>query len=390
MCRTFRVVSCGILSIASMFCTSIVVAQNRANSNDLFGGEGIDITQLRPAETAPESLPLADPVVPAAIALPAQAAPNAGAPEDLCRCVGEDSSAEQVARIYKALRSPLKEAGLDYTEQPLEEVVSLLQEEYDIPIKLDLPAMKEIKSEPDRPVSVNLHGISLGAALRLMLKELDLTYGIHDEILLITSEDAEQQRLQTCVYDVRDLMHDGKRGNDFDTLIDSIVSCIATESWAENGGGESEIRPMQPGFLIISQTGSVHDEIRGLLNTIRQLKARPIPAAADARNQTPSSEEVVTQAYRLQFGNATVTDELRTQVRDLIVKSLPDERWDGRVADGQSVLLAVMNDRVVVRHKPEVQALVEELLIDSGIVAADSANFRGCLMSRPAESGGKK
>ncbi|MEM1304267.1 MAG: hypothetical protein AAGG46_05190, partial [Planctomycetota bacterium] len=30
---------------------------------------------------------------------------------------------------------------------------------------------------------------------------------------------------------------------DFDSLIDLIVSTVASETWAENGGGEAEIRP---------------------------------------------------------------------------------------------------------------------------------------------------
>jgi hypothetical protein len=37
---------------------------------------------------------------------------------------------------------------------------------------------------------------------------------------------------------------------DFDSLIDLITSTVATESWAENGGGQAEIRPFPTGVMI--------------------------------------------------------------------------------------------------------------------------------------------
>ena len=37
---------------------------------------------------------------------------------------------------------------------------------------------------------------------------------------------------------------------DFDSLIDLIVSTVATETWAENGGGEAEVRPFPTGVLV--------------------------------------------------------------------------------------------------------------------------------------------
>jgi hypothetical protein len=369
MTHAFRFTSGAILALGAIFSTTFAVAQNQNNADPFggIGGEGVE-APLVPAAAAPQ---LAQPGEPAAIrelALPAIAGAPTGVPDDLCRCVGGDTSMESAARIHEALRSPLREAGLDFTDAPLEEAITFLQQEYGIPTRFDGAALKDASIQADTPTTVNLHGISLGAALRLMLKELGLTYTIHDEVLLITTPDAAKTQLQTCVYDIRDLLKDTKRGKDFDAIIDSIVACIATESWAENGGYEAEIRPLDPGFLIISQTQTVHDEIRGLLGTIRQLKAHPIAGAASVAPPSASADEVVTQFYRLQFGNSAVTDELRNQVRDLIVKGLPEAGWNGKLDSGQSVAVQVLNDRVVVRHKPAVQEMVEELLADSGIL----------------------
>jgi hypothetical protein len=272
-----RLASCVVVATGALFVATAAFAQQRASNSFPFGTDRIDLAQLVPAEPTPESPLPEHPVLPDRTQQ-RTGGPAVGAPsDDLCHCVGDDSSTSAVARIRAALRAPLKEAGLNYVDQPLEEVVNLLQEEYGIPIKFDTAALKELGVETDQPVTVNLRGISLGAALRLLLNQLGLTYAVHNEVLMITTPDAEEVRLQTCVYDVRDLL---QQGQDFDSLIDAIVACVATQSWAENGGDASEIRPLPPGFLIISQTAAVHDEIRGLLGTIRRMASRSAPTAA--------------------------------------------------------------------------------------------------------------
>ena len=116
------------------------------------------------------------------------------------------ATGEAEQRIESALRSPLRGTGLDFTDTPLEEVVNLLQDDYDIPIQIDVPALDEIGIAPDEPVTVNLHGVSLRSALRLMLKNLQLTYIIQDEVLMITTPEAADQELVVKVYPVADLV----------------------------------------------------------------------------------------------------------------------------------------------------------------------------------------
>ncbi len=60
---------------------------------------------------------------------------------------------------------------------------------------------------------------------------------------------------------------------DFDSLIDLIISTVASETWAENGGGEAEIRPFPTNLsLVVSQTQAVHEEIADLLEQLRRLQ----------------------------------------------------------------------------------------------------------------------
>jgi hypothetical protein len=212
-------------------------------------------------------------------------------PGKRCRCVGESDS-ESVATIEKVLRSALASAGLNFTDAPLEKVAGSIRDTYQIPVQLDLPALEEIGVDAGEPVTTNLHGVSLRSALRLMLEPLGLTYIIRNEVLLITAPEVAEAELTTCVYDVRDLVQRTRGSVDFDPLIDTIISCVASETWAENGGGESDIRPLQPGFLVVSQAASVHEEIEGLLNTIREMNGGPVAAYG---GPNASLDELVTE-----------------------------------------------------------------------------------------------
>ena len=109
-------------------------------------------------------------------------------------------------RISDALTSPLKSTGLDFTEEPLESVVNFLQDEYDIPIQLDTPSLEDAGLTVDEPVTVNLKNITLRSALRLMLKRMQLTYVIRDEVLMITTPEEAEADLIAKVYPVADLV----------------------------------------------------------------------------------------------------------------------------------------------------------------------------------------
>jgi hypothetical protein len=333
-----------------------------------------DEKELRYAEVSADS-PFVDPVPGADVAEseksilakpPKQLDGAEAGKQELCRCVAGDAQA--VAKIENVLRGPLHSSGIDFTDTPLEEVLNLLQDEYNIPIQLDKPALEEIGLGADEPITVKLNSISLQAALRLMLKAKQLTYIIQDEVLLITTPEEAESILVTCVYDVRGLIS-GTRGKSFDELIDTIVSCVATETWAENGGGEAEIRPLNPGLLVITQTRAVQEEIRGLLGAIRQVKQER-PEGQNAAADDEGEDEVVTHSYMLRLKPTDDVNAMRKQVEELIVKSLPEANWDDRLNNGQAVSLTVFHDRVVVRHKPSIHDKVEELLTDSGIAVS--------------------
>jgi hypothetical protein len=107
------------------------------------------------------------------------------------------------AKIRKALDEKTK---IDFTDQPLQDVVTYLHDLHGIEIQLDLKALEDASIGPDTPVTRNLQGITLRSALRLMLGALDLTYIIKNEVLLITTPDKAANELTTKVYPVADLV----------------------------------------------------------------------------------------------------------------------------------------------------------------------------------------
>ena len=294
---------------------------------------------------------------------------------EYCQCVGRFPAS--VKKIEHVLRGPLDSAGIDFTDQPLSDVVSQLQDAYGIPIQVDRAALEAIGVSLDEPVNLNVHNISFQSALRLMLKNLQLTYIITDEVLMITTSDEAEKRLKVCVYDVHNIV-----GNDeqaLNALIKTISASTASGSWSENGGNAPDIHVVKPALLVVSQSQAVHEDIRDLLTTIRNVRGKSAESSDHAEHShgskhAASGNDVVTRSYLLQLNPTNDVGTMRSQVRELIVSSLPDETWTGRLADGQAVTLSVFHDRIVVRQTAAVQEKVEKILADSGIATLAIAN----------------
>lgn len=94
---------------------------------------------------------------------------------------------------------------IDFLETPLSEIVAVLEEEHGIEIEIDARSLDEIGLSTDTPITKRLSGISLRSALKLMLRDLGLTYLIEDEVLQITTPDTAETRLITKVYPIKDL-----------------------------------------------------------------------------------------------------------------------------------------------------------------------------------------
>ncbi len=200
---------------------------------------------------------------------------------DFCQCIGENSAA--VARIEQTLRAPLHSTGLEFQATPLVDVLSQIQSDYGLPIQLDKPALEEAAIASDTQIDASIHNTSLLAALRLILYRTQLTYVIHDGYLLVTTQEVAEKSLKICVYDVRNTVGNNEP---LEPLINVIVSCVAKDTWAKNGKGDAEIRPIKPGLLVITQSQAVQDEIRALLTTLDEMRNRHPAASASSAPHT--------------------------------------------------------------------------------------------------------
>jgi tetratricopeptide (TPR) repeat protein len=108
-------------------------------------------------------------------------------------------------RIYDALDKTVE--SLDFQETPLRDVINQLKDKFDIPIIADKKAFEDAGLDLDTTViTQNVSGISLRSALRLLLGDVDLTYLIKDEVLMITTKDKAAENLVIKVYPVGDLV----------------------------------------------------------------------------------------------------------------------------------------------------------------------------------------
>jgi hypothetical protein len=96
-------------------------------------------------------------------------------------------------------------------ETPLREVLKYIKAatqgpgDDGIPIYVDPVGLNEAARTLESPVTLDLEGVPLKTTLRLLLKQLGLTYTVKDGLLTITSEGSDNQPTEVRVYPVADL-----------------------------------------------------------------------------------------------------------------------------------------------------------------------------------------
>ena len=197
-----------------------------------------------------------------------------------------------------------KDAALEFMDASLEELAEYLREEHQLPVLIDNRALDDVGLGSDTPVTVDLRGISLGAALRLTLKNLDLTWVVNNEVLKITTPEEAERELLTCVYPVHDLVGSqpvfGAHRAYWDPIVTTrslrqlvaqLTSCAAPRSW-DQVGGAGAIEPVVPwGVLVISQTADVHRQVAAQLKVCRKVASRQ-PASEQVQTQQPEVLEL--------------------------------------------------------------------------------------------------
>ena len=195
------------------------------------------------------------------------------------------------AAVHQALKKQVK---IDYAGEPLKQVVKELQTKLGVPIFLDARALADAGIAKDVPVTFTIAKVSARAAIALMLRSLQLTTTVQHGVLVITTPEEAENRLDVRVYDAADLVvrdpHD-EGSPDFDQLIDTITHCIHPTTW-DDVGGPGSITPFEsPGIkaLVFSQTDEVHEDVEDFLATLRAIRDRKANIGKAAVSSAPDA-----------------------------------------------------------------------------------------------------
>ncbi|WP_182866808.1 hypothetical protein [Stieleria mannarensis] len=157
------------------------------------------------------------------------------------------NAAEQ--RINAALDD---QTTIQFIETPLAEAMQTLSAQHDIPIVIDRRALEEIGLDADVGTTIGLTNVSLRSALRLMLRDLDLTYMIKDEVMQITTVEAAEDNLIVEMYVLPANL--AAKSND---VIKVLTATVVPDTW-ETLGGNSTAMAIDH-VLILSTTSDVHE-----------------------------------------------------------------------------------------------------------------------------------
>ncbi len=227
-------------------------------------------------------------------------------------------------RILAALAEPTQ---MEFVETPLQYALAYLSDLHDIPLVPLVPQLNSAGLGVDVPVTKFLKGISLRSALRLMLIELDLTFVIRDQALLITTIDDAESYLEQKAYPLGDLVGVNlervaypvgdlvQRAGEADilSLADFVTSTISPASW-DRVGGPGTCRVVSGDWLLVSQSSFVHEQVQSLLRETRLALHPDAPRSRPIVPQTSADRKIIAaleQPCVMEFVEAPLKDAVR-------------------------------------------------------------------------------
>ncbi len=106
-------------------------------------------------------------------------------------------------RIYRALED---ETSFEFVDTPLADAIAYISQLHNITILMDDVALTDVGVATDEPINLVLTGVRLRSGMKIMLEGLGLTWVVEDEVMKITTIEAAEEKLQTRVYPVGDLV----------------------------------------------------------------------------------------------------------------------------------------------------------------------------------------
>lgn len=132
-----------------------------------------------------------------------------------------------VSQMYQRIAGELETStSLSFQNVPLSKVLREVSDAHRIPIVIDQPSLKNSTIDPESSVTIDLHDVFLGAQLRTLLAELNLTFIVKDEVVqVITKADA----IQTPIEIIYSLGPDDAQNRE---LVDGLRSSLQSKHHA--------------------------------------------------------------------------------------------------------------------------------------------------------------
>ena len=185
-------------------------------------------------------------------------APKNGQPSWLQRSVEDELSIKMEQAIRDRLNQRL---DVSFNAQPLSGVMNFFSQELKIPILIDDKALEDDSITPDEPITFKLDNARAVNALELILRPLQLTYIVGNEVMTITSKRTAANI--TRHYDLSSILPDNSLSGE---IIELIQEMVTSDEW-QVSGGVSKLR-MFGSILVVNAPEETHLAIAELIRAI--------------------------------------------------------------------------------------------------------------------------
>ncbi len=309
-------------------------------------------------------------------------------------------------RIQQKLDSV--QVSVDLQDKPLDAVTQILGELGGFNILIDHRGLEDYGFTADIPIELPQRSRSLRHTLDLICQAYDFDWDIDSEVVRITTPEETESELHVCVYPIRDLMWKGPKSddpviqqrllklsrwqtappyqaqelqslclNDYPALPGGhqlknvITTSIEPDMWEELGGpGTCNVYPLAD-CLVITQSRRVHQQVRVLLQELREHPPW-YPVSAQLKQADQAEAEIITVSYRVPTeidGDPSVgkrkpvfSPQQMTEIATFLTQTIEPDSWhqSGHYA-------TYLQDKLIVRNRRDVLFQVHDRLVELGV-----------------------
>lgn len=267
------------------------------------------------------------------------------------------------ARVIAALE---RNVDIEVEKMSLSAFAKLVSELAGVNVLIDHQSLAGYEMTDKMEVSGRAKNIPLKELLRIVLRQVDLTYYIQNEILLITTADKASSIPLGLILPVGDFVARGERSDwSEEDLIEFITSTFAPSTWDAVGGSGSIGYEAAWQMIFISQTPEVIEQILEFLPKWRAMRAAQDRWLAEFASPADRVELRVYDIAAVGGAEAKSGEQFTRQLRELV----EPKNW----TEGGAYLRCV-GDRLIVRHRPRVQEKVRLWIAEMSVAPGDGGD----------------